>query len=41
HVVKPSLDEVEFLELVSWNPDWAITELEKKNMKMLEVEGGA
>lgn len=28
-VVK-SLDGVEFLELVSWNPDWAITELEKK-----------
>ncbi|XP_061374866.1 protein WHAT'S THIS FACTOR 1 homolog, chloroplastic [Gastrolobium bilobum] len=23
-------DEVEFLELVSWNPAWAITELEKK-----------
>ncbi|XP_074379617.1 protein WHAT'S THIS FACTOR 1 homolog, chloroplastic [Apium graveolens] len=23
-------DEVEFLELVSWNPCWAITELEKK-----------
>ncbi|KHN12370.1 hypothetical protein glysoja_018500 [Glycine soja] len=28
-VVK-ALDGVEFLELVSWNPDWAITELEKK-----------
>lgn len=28
-VVK-SVDEVEFLELVSWNPAWAITELEKK-----------
>ncbi|XP_027356159.1 protein WHAT'S THIS FACTOR 1, chloroplastic [Abrus precatorius] len=28
-VVK-SFDGVEFLELVSWNPDWAITELEKK-----------
>ncbi|KAF7817335.1 protein ROOT PRIMORDIUM DEFECTIVE 1 [Senna tora] len=28
-VVK-SGDEVEFLELVSWNPAWAITELEKK-----------
>lgn len=23
-------DEVEFLELVSWNPSWAVTELEKK-----------
>ncbi|KAK1378269.1 PORR domain-containing protein [Heracleum sosnowskyi] len=23
-------DEVEFLELVTWNPSWAITELEKK-----------
>ncbi|KAK4274524.1 hypothetical protein QN277_017730 [Acacia crassicarpa] len=28
-VVK-SVDETEFLELVSWNPSWAITELEKK-----------
>ncbi|KAJ1375768.1 Plant organelle RNA recognition domain [Sesbania bispinosa] len=28
-VVK-TLDDVEFLELVSWNPAWAITELEKK-----------
>ncbi|KAK2445872.1 protein WHAT'S THIS FACTOR protein, chloroplastic [Trifolium repens] len=35
-VVKPSLDDVEFLELVSWNPEWAVTELEKKNMKMVE-----
>ncbi|CAK8568512.1 unnamed protein product [Lathyrus sativus] len=35
-VVKPSLDDVEFLELVSWNPEWAITEIEKKNMKMVE-----
>ena len=25
-----SADEAEFLELVSWNPAWAITELEKK-----------
>ncbi|XP_014504736.1 uncharacterized protein LOC106764837 [Vigna radiata var. radiata] len=28
-VVK-TLDGIEFLELVSWNPEWAITELEKK-----------
>ncbi|KAK4281982.1 hypothetical protein QN277_013418 [Acacia crassicarpa] len=28
-VVK-SVDEIEFLELVCWNPSWAITELEKK-----------
>ncbi|KAK7401136.1 hypothetical protein VNO78_12453 [Psophocarpus tetragonolobus] len=28
-VVK-ALDGVEFLELVSWNPEWAITEVEKK-----------
>lgn len=25
------LDDIEHLELVSWNPDWAITELEKKS----------
>uniref|UniRef100_A0A1D1ZI60 Protein fyv10 n=1 Tax=Anthurium amnicola TaxID=1678845 RepID=A0A1D1ZI60_9ARAE len=24
------LDDIEYLELVSWNPDWAVTELEKK-----------
>ncbi|XP_054819419.1 protein WHAT'S THIS FACTOR 1 homolog, chloroplastic isoform X1 [Prosopis cineraria] len=28
--VVQSVDEVEFLELVSWKPSWAITELEKK-----------
>ncbi|CAA6658246.1 unnamed protein product [Spirodela intermedia] len=25
------LDDIEYLELVSWNPEWAITELEKKS----------
>ncbi|XP_057432708.1 protein WHAT'S THIS FACTOR 1 homolog, chloroplastic [Lotus japonicus] len=29
-LVKSLDDGVEFLELVSWNPNWAITELEKK-----------
>ncbi|XP_057964460.1 protein WHAT'S THIS FACTOR 1 homolog, chloroplastic-like [Malania oleifera] len=28
--VMKSEDDVEYLELVSWNPDWAVTELEKK-----------
>lgn len=37
-VVKPSIDEVEFLELVSWNPNWAITELEKKKKMEMEME---
>ncbi|XP_047168846.1 protein WHAT'S THIS FACTOR 1 homolog, chloroplastic [Vigna umbellata] len=31
-VVK-TLDGIEFLELVSWNPEWAITELEKKAVR--------
>ncbi|KEH16531.1 plant organelle RNA recognition domain protein [Medicago truncatula] len=35
-VVKPSLDDVEFLELVSWNSEWAITEIEKKNKMIME-----
>ncbi|KAE9603674.1 hypothetical protein Lal_00001836 [Lupinus albus] len=35
-VVK-SLDEVEFLELVNWNPNWAITELEKKVKALPEI----
>ncbi|KAL3643057.1 hypothetical protein CASFOL_013872 [Castilleja foliolosa] len=30
-------DKIEYLELVSWNPDWAITELEKK---VLGLKGG-
>ena len=34
-VVK-SIDEVEFLELVSWNPNWAVTELEKKVIGVTE-----
>ncbi|XP_058760415.1 protein WHAT'S THIS FACTOR 1 homolog, chloroplastic-like [Vicia villosa] len=36
-VVKPSLEDVEFLELVSWKPEWAITEIEKKNMSETET----
>ncbi|KAJ7958433.1 protein ROOT PRIMORDIUM DEFECTIVE 1 [Quillaja saponaria] len=35
-VVK-SEDEVEYLELVSWNPAWAITELEKKVLGITET----
>lgn len=35
-VVK-SGDDAEYLELVSWNPAWAITELEKKVMGITEV----
>uniref|UniRef100_A0A5B7BBD0 PORR domain-containing protein n=1 Tax=Davidia involucrata TaxID=16924 RepID=A0A5B7BBD0_DAVIN len=34
-VVK-SEDEIEYLELVSWNPSWAITELEKKVLGVSE-----
>lgn len=34
-VVK-SEDECEYLELVSWNPAWAVTELEKKFMDVTE-----
>lgn len=37
-VVK-SIDGVEYLELVSWNPDWAITELEKKVVKGVSGSG--
>ncbi|XP_040993133.1 protein WHAT'S THIS FACTOR 1 homolog, chloroplastic [Juglans microcarpa x Juglans regia] len=36
-VVKCNDDEIEHLELVSWNPAWAVTELEKKAMGMSEV----
>lgn len=36
-VVKCNDDEIEHLELVSWNPAWAVTELEKKAMGMNEV----
>ncbi|KAK1550377.1 hypothetical protein Q3G72_018161 [Acer saccharum] len=31
---------VEYLELVSWNPDWAITELEKKALGLTGAGGG-
>lgn len=36
-VVKCDVDEIEYLELVSWNANWAITELEKKAMEITEV----
>ncbi|KAF8388693.1 hypothetical protein HHK36_025373 [Tetracentron sinense] len=36
-VVK-SEDDLEYLELVSWNPAWAITELEKKVMGVAESD---
>ncbi|PIA32872.1 hypothetical protein AQUCO_04300067v1 [Aquilegia coerulea] len=36
-VVKPK-DDVEYLELVSWNPAWAVTELEKKVSVVIESE---
>ncbi|XP_019055371.1 PREDICTED: protein ROOT PRIMORDIUM DEFECTIVE 1 isoform X2 [Nelumbo nucifera] len=36
-VVK-SEDDIEYLELVSWNPAWAITELEKKVIGVSESE---
>ncbi|KAI4316445.1 hypothetical protein L6164_024423 [Bauhinia variegata] len=35
--VVSSSDEVEFLELVAWNPAWAITELEKKVLGITEA----
>ncbi|KAK9921497.1 hypothetical protein M0R45_030006 [Rubus argutus] len=30
-------EEIEYLELVSWNPAWAITELEKKTMEISDT----
>lgn len=30
-------EEIEYLELVSWNPAWAITELEKKTMEITDT----
>lgn len=39
-VVKSFNDEVEFLELVNWNPNWAITELEKKVNAITETVTG-
>ncbi|PIA27589.1 hypothetical protein AQUCO_07600038v1 [Aquilegia coerulea] len=36
-VVKPR-DDVEYLELVSWNPAWAVTELEKKVIGINELD---
>ncbi|KDP34004.1 hypothetical protein JCGZ_07575 [Jatropha curcas] len=32
-------DGVEYLELVAWNPDWAITELEKEVLGITEASG--
>ncbi|KAF9613513.1 hypothetical protein IFM89_008392 [Coptis chinensis] len=37
-VVKPKDDVVEYLELVSWNPAWAVTELEKKVNGLIESD---
>ncbi|CAI0448292.1 unnamed protein product [Linum tenue] len=35
--VKKSADGVDYLELVSWNPAWAVTELEKKVLGLTEA----
>lgn len=37
-VVKDEDNEVEYLKLVNWNPAWAVTELEKKAMRMSSDE---
>ncbi|KAF9586881.1 hypothetical protein IFM89_039906 [Coptis chinensis] len=40
-VVKPKDDAVEYLELVSWNPAWAVTELEKKKRSYRWLTAGS
>ncbi|XP_068634969.1 protein WHAT'S THIS FACTOR 1, chloroplastic-like isoform X2 [Aristolochia californica] len=32
------IDDTEYLELVSWNPSWAVTELEKRRMVGVEAD---